>query len=285
MSRKLLGLSCALLGAALIATVARQVPAQDKAPDGGKKPAYLTVLLPWPDAILKIDDTPTKQTGKKRTFVTPALEPGKKYSYTLNCFWEPNNYTKITRIRDITIEAGKEATADLTGEADAKLDKVEIRYVPTPEEIVDEMLKLADVKKDDVVYDLGCGDGRIVCTAVSKFGAKRGVGVDIDPERIKDSKVTAKQQKVEDKVEFRMNDVLKIDDYSDANVVMLYMGNDLNLALRPLLRKSLKPGSRIVSHRFLMGDWKPEKTIKIKDAAGEEYLLHLWTIKDEKGKE
>jgi tRNA A58 N-methylase Trm61 len=110
------------------------------------------------------------------------------------------------------------------------------------------------------------------------------VGIDLDPERIAESKANAREQKVEDRVEFRQGDVLKIKDLSNANVVTLYMGEELNLTLRPILQKTLKPGSRLVSHRFTMGDWKPLKTIKITDQEGEEYLLHLWIIgqKDER---
>jgi cyclopropane fatty-acyl-phospholipid synthase-like methyltransferase len=134
-----------------------------------------------------------------------------------------------------------------------------------------------------VVYDLGCGDGRMVIAAVKKGGAKRGVGIDIDPQRVAESKANAKQAGVEDKVEFREGDVLKIPDLSDANVVLLYMGEDLNRQLKPILQKTLKPGSRIVSHRFTMGpDWKPDRTETIKGKDGDTYLLHLWTIKDAK---
>jgi cyclopropane fatty-acyl-phospholipid synthase-like methyltransferase len=128
-----------------------------------------------------------------------------------------------------------------------------------------------------VVYDLGCGDGRIVVTAVSKYDAKRGVGIDLDPKRIRDSEATAKAAGVEGKVEFRRGDVLEIKDFSPASVVTLYLANPVNERLRPTLQKTLKPGSRIVSHRFLMGDWKPDKTVKVVHE-GEEFLLHLWTI-------
>src|SRR5262249_14237712 len=159
--------------------------------------------------------------GTERIFQSPPLLRGKEYSYTLSATWEPNNYTKITRTREVPVQAGKDAVADLRGEAN-DADKIVIRYVPTPTEVVEAMVKLGEVKQDDVVFDLGCGDGRIVVTAVQKYGAKRGVGVDIDPERIKDSRITAAKAKVEDKVEFRMEDVLQIKDYSAANVVMLY---------------------------------------------------------------
>ena len=242
------------------------------------QPAYVRVLLPRADAKLTIDDTATRQYGDNRLFVSPPLTPGKRYIYRLKAVWAPNNYTTITRVRDVTVEGGKEVQADLRAKDDAHPDDILVRYVPTPVDVVHAMLKLAEVGKDDVVFDLGCGDGRLVVEAVKKFGAKRGVGVDIDPERIKDSNETAKRGGVQDKVEFRKSDVLKIDDYSDASVVTLYMGNELNLALRPILQKSLKPGSRVVSHRFTMGNWKPDKSITMTGSDGARYDLHLWKI-------
>ena len=151
-------------------------------------------------------------------------------------------------------------------------------YLPTPQSVVVEMLKFAGVKESDVVYDLGCGDGRIVVTAVKGYKAKKGVGIDIDPQRIKESKKAAKDAQVEDRVEFREGDVLKLKDVSEATVVTLYLFPEVNERLAPMLRKSLKPGARIVSHDFLMGDWKPEKQIDEKDADGEVHTLYLWTI-------
>jgi uncharacterized protein (TIGR03000 family) len=168
---------------------------------------------------------------------------------------------------------------------EAKRDEptIKVPYVPTPQSVVEEMLKLGGVKESDVVYDLGCGDGRIVVTAVKSFKAKRGVGVDIDPERIKESKQAAKAARVEDKVEFREGDVLKITDVSDATVVCLYLFPEVNERLKPMLQRTLKPGSRVVSHDFLMGDdWKPEKEVTVRDADGQEHTLYLWTIKEKK---
>ena len=144
-------------------------------------------------------------------------------------------------------------------------------YVPTPDEVVEAMCKLGKVGKDDVVYDIGCGDGRMVIQAVKKFGAKRGVGIDLSAERIKDCNANAKKAEVSDRVTFLQKDALTIKDFSEATVVLIYLSDYLNAALRPTLQKTLKPGAHIVSHRFLMGDWKPEttKVIRATDNDGE----------------
>lgn len=243
-----------------------------------QRPATIRLLLPVANASVMVDDIQTRQTGTERIFVSPPLQPDRGYAYTIKATWEPNNYAKITRTRKVSVKAGQEVEVDLRQPNEQEPDKIVIRFVPTPQEVVEAMLKLAEVGKDDVVYDLGCGDGRIVITAVEKFGAKRGVGVDLDPQRIRESKDNAREHKVEDKVQFRQGDVLEIKDLSSASVVTLYMSDALNLAMRPILQKTLKPGARIVSHRFTMGDWKPLKTITVTDAGGERYRLHLWKI-------
>lgn len=151
----------------------------------------------------------------------------------------------------------------------------DVPYVPTPQPVVDGMLKLAKVAAGDVVYDLGCGDGRIVITAAKEHGAT-GVGVDIDPQRIKEANANAKTAGVTDKVKFVKGDIFKTD-FSNATVVTLYLLPEINLRLRPELLKQLKPGTRIVSHVFSMGDWKPEQTIYVNGSS-----IHIWTVPADK---
>jgi SAM-dependent methyltransferase len=151
-------------------------------------------------------------------------------------------------------------------------------YVPTPADVVERMLELANVGKQDVVYDLGCGDGRIPITAAKKYGA-RGVGVDIDPRRIEESRANAKAAGVESLVEFRLGDVMTTD-VSPATVVTLYLLTSSNVKLRPILTKQLKPGARIVSHAFSMGpDWPPDQIDQFVSASGDEITLYLWFVK------
>ena len=148
----------------------------------------------------------------------------------------------------------------------------DVIFVPTPEEVVEEMLKVANVTGKDVLYDLGSGDGRIPITAAKKFGT-RGVGVDIDPQRIKEANENLKNSGVGDKVRFIQGDLFEMD-LTPATVITLYLLPALNLKLRPKLLK-LKPGTRIVSHDFDMGDWKPEKTVKVGTRN-----VYFWTIPD-----
>jgi len=159
--------------------------------------------------------------------------------------------------------------ADLEREPD-------VIYVPTPQSVVEDMLRLADVKKGDVLYDLGSGDGRIPVTAARKYGV-RAVGIDIDPERIREANRNAKKNGVDKLVRFRQQDLFQTD-LRDATVVTLYLLPDLNLKLRPRLLEQLKPGTRIVSHQFDMGDWKADKTLETGGAT-----VYLWIVPPRKG--
>uniref|UniRef100_A0A7C4PMP6 Class I SAM-dependent methyltransferase n=1 Tax=Anaerolinea thermolimosa TaxID=229919 RepID=A0A7C4PMP6_9CHLR len=147
----------------------------------------------------------------------------------------------------------------------------EVPYVPTPNDVVEAMLKLAEVKPGDTVIDLGCGDGRIVVTAAKVYGAK-GIGVDINPVRIQEAEENARQANVANRVRFIEKNLFDAD-VREASVVTLYLLPDVNLRLRPKLLKELKPGTRIVSHSFDMGDWKPDKKVKVDGRD-----LYLWIV-------
>ena len=163
----------------------------------------------------------------------------------------------------------------------AQLQRVpDVPYLPTTEEAVVAMLKLADVKSTDVVYDLGCGDGRIVVAAAKKFGA-RGVGIDIDPVRIAEAKANAKKAAVENLVQFEENDLFQADIH-EASVVTLFLLSSVNLKLRPKLLGELKPGTRIVSNTFEMGDWQPDKELTLEQRSDDDgpfsRKLYLWIV-------
>ena len=149
-------------------------------------------------------------------------------------------------------------------------------YVPTPQDVVDRMLVLAGVQKSDFVVDLGCGDGRIPVTAAKTYGA-RGLGVDIDPVRIAEANANAKAAGVEHLVTFKLQDALKTD-VSSATVVTTYLLSASNLRLRPILTKTMKPGSRILTHNFSMGDWAPEKSDTFKDTDGRSRTIYLYRV-------
>jgi precorrin-6B methylase 2 len=151
----------------------------------------------------------------------------------------------------------------------------DVHYEPTSPDVVAVMLRLANVKASEVVYDLGCGDGRIVITAVREFGA-RGVCVDIDPQRIAESQKNARAAGVVDHIRFLNQDLFETD-LSHAAVVVLFLSPGLNLKVRPKLLRELKPGARIVSHWHDMGDWKPQKTVRVQ-SGGRERPVYLWTI-------
>jgi SAM-dependent methyltransferase len=151
----------------------------------------------------------------------------------------------------------------------------DVPYVPTPQQVVDKMLDMAKVNKDDVVYDLGSGDGRIVTTAAQQFGA-RGVGIDINPVRIAEAKENAKRAGVTDKVDLRVGDIFETN-FSEASIVTLYLLPNINRKLRPQLWQQLKVGTRVVSHAFDMGDeWPPERVERV-----EHRTIYYWTIKEE----
>lgn len=156
------------------------------------------------------------------------------------------------------------------------LREPDVVYVPTPPAVVERMLAIAEVNSNDVLYDLGSGDGRIPITAVQKYGVRRAIGIDINPQRIEEANANAQQAKVTDQVRFLNQDLFQ-SDFSDATVVTLYLLPALNVKLRPQLFKQLKPGTRIVSHDFNMGEWKPDRTESV-NVNGRIHRVYFWTI-------
>ena len=166
-------------------------------------------------------------------------------------------------------------TAGLASAQTEAAPRLDVPYVPTPQPVVDKMLQLASVGRRDVLYDLGCGDGRIVITAAKRRGV-RGTGIDIDPVRIEEAVENARSAGVSSRVNFRQGDLFEAD-FSPATVVTLYLLPDINRKLRPQLWKQLKVGTRVVSHDFDMGDeWPPEKVEKVGNKT-----LYFWTIREE----
>lgn len=151
----------------------------------------------------------------------------------------------------------------------------DIAYIPTPWDAVEAMLDLAAVQAEDVIYDLGCGDGRLLIRAARRCGA-RGIGIDIDPDRVTEATAQAGAAGVGDRVTFRQGNLYD-SNFADATVVMLYLMPHLNVRLRPRLQAQLRPGSRIVSHQFDMGDWHPQQIVKLHPSE-EDSTLYLWQI-------
>jgi tRNA A58 N-methylase Trm61 len=218
--------------------------------------------------------------GEKRE-IKLSLEKGKEYKLRVQALAQPNNYEAITRYKEITIKGGEDAKVDLSKKLPT--DRTTARWVATPDDIVDQMAAMAKVSKEDVIYDLGCGDAVMLIRPIQKIGAKRGVGIDINPKMVKIAKDKVKEAKLENKIEIREGDILDVKDMSEATVVLLYIGDVLGQRLSPVLQKTLKPGSRIVSHRFGLGDWEPTKKTMVKGADGDEYELLLWVVPEKKG--
>ena len=168
--------------------------------------------------------------------------------------------------------AAQSAAQQAPAAAQKELRAPDVVFVPTPQEVVEAMLKVARVGKGDVLYDLGSGDGRIPITAAQKYRIARGIGVDINPERIQEANENLRKARVGDRVRFVNADLFETD-LSDATVITLYLLPALNLKLLPKLLKEVKPGTRVVSHAFDMGSWRPEQALKVGTRS-----VYFWTI-------
>ena len=236
----------------------------------------VSVVLPADDAELAVDGATIPGQGSSREFDTRPLDAGSEQRLTFTATWMPNTYTTMTRSKTVSFRAGEPVRVDLSVESPD--DRVRVIYVPTPDDVAQAMVDLAGVRPDDVVFEPGCGDARITIAAIRK-GARRAICVDIDGERARESQKNVAAAGLADRIDVREGDALDVKDLSDVSVVFLYMGDHFNLLIRPVLWRDLKVGSRIVSHRFRMGDWEPDQTIWTGDSGL--YELHLWTITEE----
>lgn len=244
--------------------------------------AVLHLRLPA-DAQLTVDGQKTRQTGPLRHFYSPPLDADKSYHYTFAWTYskDGNNYkaTKVINVRagddreeDLTREKGKEVIAEEKKPAKKPARKLDVPFVPTPPEIVDKMLEFAKVKEDDVLYDLGCGDGRIVIAAAKKYKCK-AVGFDLDDDRVREARAKVKAEGLEDLVTIEKKDLFKVD-LKPASVVTMYLLPEVNVRLLPQL-KQLKPGSRIVSHDFDIEGYPPKRSENV-NVDEVEHSVYLW---------
>ena len=235
----------------------------------------ITITMPQEDATLIVDGQQDVTFGAVRAIDSKRLPRRAQSTMTLTVQWKPNGYTEMTRTKQIRFAAGDPVTVDLS--IDQPDDRVKVIYVPTPQDVSEEMSRLANVGPSDVVYEPGCGDARITIAAIRR-GAQRGICIDIDEERARESRANVKAAGFAERIDVRHGDALDLKDLSQVSVVLLYMGEHFNLLIRPVLWRDLKVGSRVVSHAFGMGDWKPDQAIYFESEQGGAYQLYLWTI-------
>lgn len=258
-------------------TLPERTALQSTASLDSARTSRISVTLPADDAVLVVNGETIRGDGASRTVETAPPNAG-AHRYTLTVTWEPNTYTKMTRTKTIELRAGETVSVDLA--VDDPTDRVRVIYHPTPADVAEAMVTLAAVGPDDVVYEPGCGDARIT-TAAIRAGARRGICIDIDPDQAFESKTNVELAGLADRIDVREGDALDVKDLSDVSVVFLYMGDHFNMLVRPVLWRELKVGSRIVSHRFTMGDWTPDRTVAVSSDQGGIFELHLWTITEE----
>jgi uncharacterized protein (TIGR03000 family) len=239
------------------------------------KPAKLRLLVPAA-AKVSIDDYATASTGEVRLYETPPLLAGKTFTYQIKATWDEGS-VRIVRMAAAKVEAGKETVVDLRhGSKDGSSSQ--IIFLPTPDVVVAKMMELAMVTKDDVVFDLGCGDGRMVIAAAKKYGA-HGVGIDLDPQRVKEARANVDQEKVDQLVEIRHGDALKVADLDRATVIVLYMLPEFMDKLKPVVQMQCKPGTRIVAHDYPFPGWEPQRKLTMPSKRRPmQHTLYLWVV-------
>jgi SAM-dependent methyltransferase len=178
-----------------------------------------------------------------------------------------------SQLRALTLPAFIAATLlTLSCAACAQRPHLDVPYVPTPPEVVDRMLEMAEVQSDDTLVDLGSGDGRIVIAAARDYGVGNALGIDLDPERVAEARANARRAGVEDQVTFEEGDLFE-KDFSDATVLTMYLLQSVNIRLKPVILKTMEPGTRVVSHDFDMGDWKPDQEDRVGGRT-----IYMWTV-------
>jgi ribosomal protein L11 methylase PrmA len=250
-----------------VARLEVQLPEFKEFPDR-KRHAKLTVAG-------KEQMVPLEKSGK--TITVEHKPDGKATEVEMELSFWPVRYSNTIRKKTVKFKAGEVTKVDMTKADDS--DRFEAIFVETPDPVVEEMMKIGKVNKDDTVIDIGCGNGVVVIKAV-KVGAKSGVGVDIQEWLVDESKKKAKEEGVADKCEFRVEDALKMKDLSPYSVVFLCLGEDLQTRLTPLFKKTLRPGSRIVAHTHLIEGWTPDQTVEVSvPGRTMKYPVYLWNIK------
>jgi len=252
-----------------------QATPQSATPAADSVSSRITIKMPQEDATLIVDGQQDVAFGAVRTIDSQRLPRRAQATTTLTVQWKPNGYTEMTRTKQVRFAAGDPVTVDLS--VDQPDDRVKVIYVPTPQDVAEEMARLAGVGPSDVVYEPGCGDARITIAAIRR-GAQRGICIDIEVERANESRANVKAAGFAERIDVRLGDALDLKDLSQVSVVLLYMGEHFNLLIRPVLWRDLKVGSRVVSHAFGMGDWKPDQAFYFESAQGGAYQLYLWTI-------
>ena len=267
-----------LLAATVVGTTTRAAAAPQAATAGEAISSPISITMPQADAVLLVDGEEVPGSGATRNVQSRPLRRGAKGTLSVTARWKPNAYTEMTRTKQVPFAAGGPVAIDLS--VKAADDRVKVVYVPTPQDVAEEMVRLARVGPADVVYEPGCGDARITIAAI-KAGAQRGICIDIDEERAKESAANVKAAGLSNKIDVRHGDALDLKDLSQVSVVLLYMGEHFNLLIRPVLWRDLKVGSRVVSHAFTMGDWKPDEAVTFPSEMSGDYQLYVWTITEE----
>ena len=247
-------------------------------PGPGSVRSKVKVNLPQADAELYIEDKLTKTTGQVREFETPETTPGQKYLYELRVVWKPNKFTTMTRTRTVKFVGGEEVAIDMTQALPT--DRADSTVKAATDDAIAELVKAAEIGPRDIAFELKSTDARVLIAAV-KAGAKRGVALQADAEKMKGPKAKVKAAELEGKIDLMPVDASECRDYADATVVFLNLGEEVNLALRPVLLRELKAGTRIVSYRYGLGDWKPTTTAKGVNSDGENYEIFSWIITED----